>query len=138
MTNCIFCQIIRGEAPSWKVYEDEYTVAFLDIYPVNPYHTLVIPKTHHENIFDTPPEVLAQLMRTIKHVTTLYEEKLGIHNVQIINSSGAQAQQDVFHLHFHIIPRHAGDGQNVRWHTHAELWAEFDRMLTGLTEGESQ
>jgi histidine triad (HIT) family protein len=134
MSSCIFCQIIASEAPAWKVYEDEFTCAFFDIHPVNPYHTLVIPKTHYENIFDTPPEVLARVMYTIKHITTLYQRKLGIHNVQIINSSGAAAQQDVFHLHFHIIPRHRGDRQNIRWHTHPELTADFDRMLKTFDE----
>lgn len=134
MPPCIFCQIIRGEEPSWKVYEDEFTYAFLDIHPVNPCHTLVIPKTHYENIFDTPPEVLAQVMYTIKHITTLYQHKLGIHNVQIINSSGAAAQQDVFHLHFHIVPRHTGDGQNVRWQIHSASADELDRMLATLTK----
>lgn len=134
MTNCIFCEIIRGEAPSWKVYEDVFTVALLDIHPVNPYHTLVIPKTHYVNIFDTPVEALSQVMHTVKHVTTLYQQKLGIRNVQIINSSGAQAQQDVFHLHFHIIPRRANDGQNVRWTTHPELRTDYDRMLSLLNE----
>jgi histidine triad (HIT) family protein len=138
MPPCIFCQIIRGEEPSWKVYEDEFTYAFLDIHPVNPYHTLVIPKTHSENIFDTPPEVLAQVMHTIKHITALYQDKLGIHNVQIINSSGAQAQQDVFHLHFHIVPRHTGDGQNVRWQTHSASADELDQMLATLQKDSNQ
>ena len=135
MTNCIFCQIIRGEAPSWRVYEDESTLAFFDIHPVNPYHTLVIPKAHYENIFDTPPEVLAQVMNTIKRITTLYQQRLGVNNIQLINSSGAAAQQDVFHLHFHIIPRHRSDGQNIRWQTHPEWVTDYNRMLKTLNEG---
>jgi len=132
MSDCIFCQIVRGEAESWKVMESDEAYAFLDIHPVNEYHTLVIPKVHYVNVFDASEEVLKNVMELAKKVTTLYREKLGIENVQIINSSGAQAQQDVFHLHFHIIPRHRGDGQNIRWQTHPELREKFDGMITFL------
>ena len=133
MQDCIFCQIVRGEAPSWKVYEDEHTYAFLDIHPVNRYHTLVIPKTHYVNVFDTPKPVLAEMMQTVKKIVDLYYERLGINNVQIFNSSGKAAQQDVFHVHFHIVPRHLGDEQNVRWRTHPEWVAEYDEMLQYLS-----
>lgn len=130
MTNdCIFCKIVRGEAKSWKVYEDEYAYAFLDIHPVSEYHTLVIPKKHYENIFDVPEEDLLHVMRALKLVVGLYHQRLGLRNVQIVNSSGREAQQDVFHLHFHIVPRQRGDGQNVRWKTFPELTGRFDQML---------
>lgn len=132
MKNCIFCQIIAQQAPSWKVMETEYAYAFLDINPVSEYHTLVIPKSHHQDIFDTPSEVLREVMDLVKQVTTLYQEKLGIHNVQLVNSSGREAQQDVFHLHFHIVPRKIGDGQNIRWRTHAEWRPKFDQLLEML------
>ena len=129
MENCIFCKIIRGEAKSWKVYEDEYTYAFLDINPVNLYHTLVIPKKHIENIFDASTDDLVHVMETIKRITDIYRDRFGIENVQIINSSGEQAQQDVFHLHFHIVPRHTGDGQDIRWTVHRELRERFDELI---------
>jgi histidine triad (HIT) family protein len=134
MQDCIFCQIVRGESPSWKVYEDEHTYAFLDIHPVNRYHTLVIPKIHYVNVFDTPKPVLAEMMQTVKKIVDLYYERLGINNVQIFNSSGKAAQQDVFHVHFHIVPRHLGDEQNVRWRTHPEWVAEYDEMLRHLSQ----
>lgn len=129
MENCIFCKVVRGEAKSWKVYEDEYTYAFLDINPVNEYHTLVVPKNHVENIFDASADDLKHIMKTIKRIVDFYHEKLGIENVQIINSSGAEAQQDVFHLHFHIVPRQTGDGQDVHWTTHREWRDQFDGMI---------
>jgi len=132
MENCIFCEIARGEAPSWKVYEDEHTYVFLDIHPATEYHTLVIPKKHYENIFDVPEDEAAHVMRTIKKTAALYQEKLGIENAQVINSSGAQAQQDVFHLHFHIVPRAIGDGQDVQWTTHPEWREKFDGWLERL------
>lgn len=126
---CIFCKIVRGEAESWKVYEDESVYAFLDINPASEYHTLVIPKAHYENIFDIPEGELLKVMAVVKKLAVLYRDRLDIHNVQIINSSGAEAQQDVFHLHFHIVPRRKGDGQNVVWTTHPEWRAKFDAML---------
>ena len=124
----------RKEAHSWKVYEDEHTYAFLDINPVNEYHTLVIPKNHYENIFDIPEDEALFIMRTIKKVINLYSEKLGLKNVQIINSSGAEAQQDVFHIHFHIVPRFSGDGQDVKWKTHKEWRERFDNLLLKLSD----
>ena len=132
MENCIFCKIVRQEAPSWKVYETDSVYAFLDINPVNEYHTLVIPKKHHKDIFDTPAETLADIAKTIKHVTTLYQEKLGMENLQIVNSSGSQAQQDVFHIHFHMVPRYRGDGQNIKWTPHPEWRDRFNQLIEAL------
>lgn len=132
MNDCIFCKIVKGEAESWKVYEDEHVYSFLDINPVNEYHTLVIPKKHYENIFDISEKDLINVMLALKRVVTLYNEKLGIKNVQIINSSGSDAQQDVFHIHFHIVPRFRGDNQNIKWITHKEWRDKFDDLLDKL------
>lgn len=129
MSPCIFCKIAKGEVKSWKVYEDESIYAFLDINPVSEYHTLVIPKAHYENIFDVPEHELVKVVAVVKKLVDLYRERLGINNVQIINSSGAEAQQDVFHLHFHIVPRSKGDGQDVVWTTHPEWREKFDALL---------
>lgn len=132
MSTCIFCKIVQGQAKSWKVYEDEAVYAFLDIHPASEYHTLVIPKKHYENIFDVSESELLAVMAVVKKLTSLYSQKLGIHNVQIINSSGSEAQQDVFHLHFHIVPRRRGDGQNVRWTTHPEWVEKYDQLLAQI------
>lgn len=132
MKDCIFCKIVRQEAPSARVMESEKAYAFLDIKPMNQYHTLVIPKSHYENIFDVPEEDLKAVMVLLKKVVLLYKEKLGLENIQIISNSGRVAQQEVFHLHFHIAPRHPGDGQSIRWHTHPEYRSQFDEMLKAL------
>ncbi len=132
MEQCVFCQVAAGKARSWKVCETEHAYAFLDIHPVSEYHTLVIPKRHFTNILDVPNAELLHLMSALKSVVDLYHAKLGIENVQIINCSGAQAQQDVFHLHFHIVPRQAGDGQDVRWSRHPEMRDRFDQLLLAL------
>ena len=132
MENCIFCKIAKGEANAWKIYEDEYTFAFLDIHPATEYHTLVIPKRHYVNVLDIPADVFSHVMETVKKVVNLYKEKLGLQNLQIIHNAGREGQQDVFHLHVHIVPRSAGDGQNVRWTTHPEWQGRFDDMLKKL------
>lgn len=132
MKDCIFCQIVKGEAPSWKVYETDSAYAFLDIHPVNAYHTLVIPKRHYKDIFEIPEDELLDVMSALKQVVDLYQERLDINNLQVVNSSGVQAQQDVFHLHFHIVPRHRGDGQDVRWTPHPEMRDQFDTLLAKL------
>lgn len=132
MEDCIFCHIVAGRAESWKVYETESAYAFLDIHPVNEFHTLVIPKRHYIDIFDVPEEELIGVLSALKYVVDLYHERLGIRNLQVVSSSGAEAQQDVFHLHFHIVPRHSSDGQNIQWSTHPEMRAHFDAMLARL------
>jgi len=132
MSDCIFCKIVEGKARSWKVYENESVYAFLDNHPVNEYHTLVIPKKHYENIFDIPENKLKEVMAVVKILVTLFNSKLGINNVQIINSSGFEAQQDVLHAHFHIVPRKKGDNQDINWTTHPEWVEKYDQLLEKL------
>lgn len=129
MEDCIFCKIVKGKAKSWKIWENEEVYAFLDIHPASRYHTLVIPKKHYENIFDVPEKELKEVIAVVRKIAKLYEQKLGIKNLQIINNNGTEAQQDVFHVHFHIVPRERGDGQNLRWTTYPEWVAEYDDMI---------
>lgn len=109
-TDCLFCKIVAGEIPSNKVYEDERTYAFLDIAPVNPGHTLVIPKAHSHNIFDIQPEDWAAVAGTARKVAIAIEEALGADGVNIGMNNREHAGQVVFHPHVHVIPRHKGDG----------------------------
>ena len=129
MENCIFCKIVNGQADAYKVYEDEHTLAFLDIFPAAEFHTLVIPKAHHVNVLDIPNEVFLQVMSTVKKVVDLYKVKLGLENLQILHSAGQEGQQVVFHLHVHIVPRSYDDGQNVNWKTQPQWRDKFDDML---------
>lgn len=132
MNDCVFCRIAAGQVPSWKVYESATAYAFLDINPVNEYHTLVIPKAHYENVFEVPEQELLNVISALKYIVDLYHKKLGIEHAQIVNSSGAEAQQDVFHLHFHIVPRHKGDGQDMKWSPHPEMRKRFDELLKAI------
>ena len=115
-TDCIFCKMVSGEIPTDKVYEDADTMAFLDIKPVNPGHTLVIPKEHYVNIFETPDTLIMKMMGTMKKISHALKDSLGIENVNIIMNNGKDAGQTVFHAHIHFIPRHENDGHKDLWH----------------------
>lgn len=106
---CIFCKIINQEIPAHKVYEDEKVLAFLDIQPVNPGHTLVIPKTHYQNLEEISEEDLTHLIIAVKKVAQLLKDKLQISGYNIHENNDPVAGQVVPHLHFHIIPRVPGD-----------------------------
>ena len=105
MDNCIFCKIVKGESPCYKIYEDDFTFAFLDISKDVYGHTLVVPKKHVENVLDCDNETLNHVIDTVKKVSQHYVDNCGFKGVNILNASGAEAQQSVFHLHFHLIPR---------------------------------
>lgn len=116
MENCIFCKIIKGEIPSHKIYEDEYVYAFLDISPANKGHTLVIPKKHYENTLDAPDMELTKVITATKKLAILLKEKLNADGINIVNANGKIAQQSVFHLHYHIVPRYKEDGLDLWFH----------------------
>lgn len=106
----LFDRIISGEIPSEKVYEDEYTLAFLDINPNNPGHTLVVPKVHSTNILDITEEDWRHLMETVRKITPAVRDAVGATGVNVYMNNDASAFQVIFHTHIHIIPRHDGDG----------------------------
>jgi histidine triad (HIT) family protein len=108
-TGCLFCKIIAGGVPSEKVYEDADTLAFLDIKPNNPGHTLVVPKEHYRNIFDIPEDAWVAVMRTARHIAPAIQKAVNAGGVNITMNNEAPAHQDVFHAHVHVIPRHIGD-----------------------------
>ena len=111
--HCPFCRIAQGEAPCYKIYEDQYTLAFLDTAGDVEGHTLVIPKVHVETIDHCPEEIALQLAGTVRLVSEHYVKDCGYDGVNILSASGKTAQQSVPHLHFHILPRKQGDGLNA-------------------------
>ena len=109
MDQCPFCKIIQKEIHADIIYEDEYTLAFLDANPSAPGHTLVIPKKHISNILDANDETLDKVLRTVKKVTKMIKDALQPNGFNIGINHGAVAGQRVPHLHVHIIPRFSGD-----------------------------
>jgi len=108
--DCIFCKIVAGVVPSHKVYEDEDTLAFLDIAPFNPGHTLVISKKHYANLEEIPEEELCKVMKTVKKIGKIIKIGLGAVGYNVISNNDPVAGQLVPHLHFHIVPRTEKDG----------------------------
>ena len=110
MNNCVFCKIISGEIPGYKVYEDDSTLAFLDIAPVSHGHTLVVTKKHYANMEEVPAEELSDLIKAVKKVGRALKDGLEIQGYNIQVNNGPAAGQIVPHLHFHVTPRIEGDG----------------------------
>jgi histidine triad (HIT) family protein len=101
--------------PSHKIYENESTFAFLDIHPINRGHTMVIPKQHHENMFDTPSELFSEVMKTVQMLAPRVMHAVGAEGINIGINNNKAAGQIIFHLHVHIIPRFIDDG-HAEWH----------------------
>ena len=109
-SNCIFCKIVKGEVPSFKVYEDKEVLAFLDVSPVNPGHVLVIPKEHFETLLDIPNEKFTNLMPAMKKIAKAIMESMNSKGFNLGMNNYELAGQIVPHAHFHIIPRFKDDG----------------------------
>lgn len=111
MKDCVFCKIVAGELPAYQVYEDESTLAFLDIHPVASGHTLVIPKSANcSNIFDVSPEDWGAMCESARRVAIALEQALGADGVNVMMNNREHAGQVVDHPHIHLIPRFKGDG----------------------------
>ena len=132
MESCVFCQIGAGLLPAARVYEDDAVVAFLDRAPVAELHTLVVPKRHAADIFEVSDEDVRALASAIRTVSLLYRSKLGLTDLQVVSSNGKAAQQDAFHLHFHIVPRFEGDGRDIAWTPDLRIRERFDDLLARL------
>jgi histidine triad (HIT) family protein len=107
-TNNIFAKILRGEIPAHKVYEDDHTLAFMDVMPQADGHVLVVPKAGSRNILDADPAVIGPLISVVQKVAIAAQEAFDADGVTIMQFNEAPAGQSVFHLHFHVIPRREG------------------------------
>ena len=114
-TDCLFCKIIRGEIPSFKIFEDDATLAFMDINPGNTGHALAIPKYHTPDFLEAPEEWLAATMVTAQKVASAVERTLEPDGINILVAHGPGAAQSVFHLHVHVLPRAEGDDLRLNW-----------------------
>ncbi len=110
MNDCLFCKIVSGEIPSYKIYEDEDFLAFLDINPVNLGHTLVIPKKHSTNILEMEDELSKKMIIVVKKISQKIKTSLKSDGINILINNEAGAGQIIFHTHIHIIPRFKDDG----------------------------
>lgn len=116
MDNCVFCQIVARHAPACIVYEDDRVIAFTPIDAASAGHTLIAPKSHHENLADIPIELLNDIMAIAKSMAIDMLAKRGATGINLLHATGKDAQQSVPHFHLHVVPRYPHDG--------LDLWLE--------------
>jgi histidine triad (HIT) family protein len=134
--DCVFCSIVAGEAPAWRIYENETTLAFLDIGQATPGHTLVVPKRHAPDIWGLFEDEAVEVMRSVHRVAAMLLARLQPEGLNVVQSNGAAAWQDVLHYHVHLVPRYPNDGLTPLWHpttpTQEELGLIHRRIMLGI------
>ena len=113
--DCIFCKIVAGEIPSFKLFEDEATLAFMDINPANEGHALVIPKEHAPDLYSVSDEALVRTAVTAKKVAAALARTLNPDGLNLVQCNGAAAAQSVMHFHVHVLPRVKDDKLAMNW-----------------------
>lgn len=113
--DCIFCKIIAGEIPSFKLYEDEDTFAFMDINPASEGHALVIPREHADDIHSVSEGAIAATVITARRIATAVDGTLKPDGLNLVQCNGPAAGQSVFHFHMHVLPRRDGDDLKLNW-----------------------
>ena len=133
---CIFCKIVAGQIPCFKLLEDANTIAFMDINPVNPGHALAVAKGHWPTVDVIPSEVLAEVAQTAQKVAKAAFKVLKPHGVNLLQANGEGAGQSVPHLHIHIMPRVKGDDVNLNWEPKpgdmAAIKAVYEKLKAAL------
>lgn len=112
---CIFCRLIAGDIPSAKVYEDDLTIAFMDLGQVTPGHVLVASKRHAATLFELTPEEAGAVMQTAQKVGLAVQAAFDPPGLTLLQANGALGGQTVGHFHLHVVPRHEGDGITFTW-----------------------
>lgn len=115
MNDCVFCDIVSGRSASSRVYEDETALGFMDIYPVYPGHTLVIPRAHVQDLASCPPELAGHLFACCAKLAPAISSATEAAGFNVWTANGKEAGQEVLHLHLHILPRFAGDDFGLRF-----------------------
>ena len=112
---CIFCELVAGDIPAARVYEDDLTLAFMDLGQVNPGHVLVATKRHAATLFDITPEEAAAVMQTAQKVAQAVLAVFDPPGLTLLQANGKEGDQTVFHFHMHVVPRHGNDGIALSW-----------------------
>lgn len=132
--DCTFCAIVARKAPAAVIYEDQHTLAFLDIRPANPGHALVIPKRHARDLLDVDPADLTHVMNTVQRIVRAIDVALQPDGINLIQANRSAAFQSVFHFHVHVIPRWESDGLKPIWRHGRATEAEL-REMAGRIRG---
>lgn len=129
MSGCIFCQIVAGRLPSYRVLEDEHAVAFLDIAPASPGHTLIVPREHVRDVWEISEAAHGHVARMVHRVAALVTAALAPDGVNIVHSTGEAAGQEVFHFHAHVVPRWHDDDLRPMWSSQPAPGQVLERIL---------
>lgn len=113
--DCIFCKIVAGEVPCFKLFEDARTLAFMDINPANEGHCLAIPKAHFPDLFAAPPGAVGEVAELARRLARAVQAALKPDGINLIQSNGPGAAQSVQHFHMHVLPRRSGDELKINW-----------------------
>jgi len=128
--DCIFCKINKKEIPSYTIYEDDDFRVFLDINPITNGHVLMVPKTHYDNMFELPEDMIPKIYETAKKVNDILKEKLNIEGLTLIQNNGLG--QDVKHYHLHLVPRYAHD--EIKYLSNEKQLVEVEDVFNQITE----
>ncbi len=134
MSETIFSKIIRGEIPCHRVYEDEAVLAFLDVTPLSPGHTLVIPKEAVATLDKLSDQSAAAIGRVLPRIARAVLRVTGATDFNVLQNNGASAHQAVFHVHFHIIPKVSGEGLGVGWQPISTVGLDLKTMAAKIAE----
>ncbi len=126
--SCVFCKIVAGQIPCHRVFEDDDTLAFLDIGPLADGHLLVIPKEHYLRLDQMPPELAGRILAHLPGLSAAVMQATGAAGFSVLQNNDKVAQQEVPHVHFHVIPRAAGDGLGYRWIKSPDAAQRVERM----------
>jgi len=133
---CVFCKIVAGQLPSFKLLEDEATIAFMDINPVNPGHALAVAKGHWPTVDVIPADALAAVARTAQKIAKASMTALKPAGINLVQANGVAAGQSVPHLHIHIMPRRPNDDVSLNWEPtpgdRAEIEAIYKKLKAAL------
>lgn len=132
--HCPFCQIVAGELDSYSIHETSDTLAFLDVNPVSRGHSLVIPKSHAEHLKAMEEQEVASLFRSVSAVASAVEEGLEPDGVNILQSNGEAAGQEIGHVHVHIIPRYSSDGFSFSFESGELASGDADDILASVQD----
>lgn len=132
---CVFCDIVSGVGRAAKVYEDDTHIAFMDKAPINPGHVLILPRDHYATLLDMPLDAVGPLFTRAAHVALAVRDALGADGLNVGQNNGRAANQIVFHVHVHIIPRYSRDSPGGKWPTRQEAsLSELEELAKKIRE----
>lgn len=132
MSNCIFCQIVAGQAPASFVYQNDDVVAFMDLNQPNPYKVLVIPREHRTSIYDLDADLAAVIFQTTVKIARAIHTASNCDGLNVLQANGRAGQQDVFHFHLHLLPRFYNDDIILDWDFTQGSRDTLDRFATDI------